>query len=196
MDPARNIGGDFFDFFLIDDDHLGLVIADVSGKGIPAALFMMVSKTLIKNSALAGLSPARTLEAVNRQICENNQEEMFVTVWLGVLEISSGKLIAANAGHEYPVLKRLDGEFMLYNDKHGLVIGAMDSSKYTEYEITLSPGAKLFVYTDGVPEATDAGGQLFGIDRMLDVLNFRFLRFFRSKWQVFILIFKMGIFFG
>lgn len=171
MDPARNIGGDFFDFFLIDDDHLGLVIADVSGKGIPAALFMMVSKTLIKNSALAGLSPARTLEAVNRQICENNQEEMFVTVWLGVLEISSGKLIAANAGHEYPVLKRLDGEFMLYNDKHGLVVGAMDGSKYREYELTLSPGAKLFVYTDGVPEATDADGQLFGIDRMLDVLN-------------------------
>jgi serine phosphatase RsbU (regulator of sigma subunit) len=171
MDPARNIGGDFFDFFLIDDDHLGLVIADVSGKGIPAALFMMVSKILIKNSALAGMSPARTLETVNRQICENNDEEMFVTVWLGVLEISSGKLTAANAGHEYPVVKTPRGKFSLLKDKHGLVVGGMDSVIYRDYELILSPGAKLFVYTDGVPEATDGGGRFFGIDRMLDVLN-------------------------
>ena len=171
MDPARNIGGDFFDFFLIDDDHLGLVIADVSGKGIPAALFMMVSKILIKNSALAGMSPARTLETVNRQICENNDEEMFVTVWMGVLEISSGKLTAANAGHEYPVLKTPGGKFSLIKDKHGLVVGGMDGAVYRDYELILYPGAKLFVYTDGVPEATNAGGQFFGIDRMLDVLN-------------------------
>ena len=171
MDPARNIGGDFFDFFLIDDDHLGLVIADVSGKGIPAALFMMVSKILIKNSALAGMSPARTLETVNRQICENNEEEMFVTVWMGVLEISSGKLTAANAGHEYPVLKTPGGKFSLIKDKHGLVVGGMDGAVYRDYELILYPGAKLFVYTDGVPEATNAGGQFFGIDRMLDVLN-------------------------
>lgn len=171
MDPARDIGGDFFDFFMIDDDHLGLVIADVSGKGIPAALFMMVSKTLIKNSALAGLSPARTLEAVNRQICENNQEEMFVTVWLGILELSSGKLVASNAGHEYPVLKTPDGEFTLYKDRHGMVVGGLDGSKYKDYEIVLAPGAKLFVYTDGVPEATNAAGQFFGLERMLDALN-------------------------
>lgn len=171
MDPARNIGGDFFDFFLIDDDHLGIVIADVSGKGIPAALFMMVSKVLIKNSALAGMSPARTLETVNRQICENNQEEMFVTVWLGVLELSSGKLVAANAGHEYPVVKTPGGKFSLFRDKHGLVVGGMDGVVYKDYEIILSPGAKLFVYTDGIPEATDSGGRFFGIDRMLDALN-------------------------
>ena len=171
MNPAREIGGDFFDFFLIDDDHLGLVIADVAGKGIPAALFMMVSKTLIKNGALAGLSPARALEAVNRQICENNQEEMFVTVWMGVFEISSGKLVAANAGHEYPVLKRPDGEFTLYKDVHGLVVGGMDGTRYKEYEIILSPGSKLFVYTDGIPEATDAGGRFFGIDGLLNALN-------------------------
>ena len=171
MDPARNIGGDFFDFFLIDDDHLCLVIADVSGKGIPAALFMMVSKILIKNSALAGMSPARTLETVNRQICENNQEEMFVTVWMGVLELSSGKLLAANAGHEYPVFKKPDGYFSLFRDKHGLVVGGMDSAVYGDYELVLSPGTKLFVYTDGIPEATDAGGRFFGIDRMLAALN-------------------------
>ena len=171
MNPARDIGGDFYDYFLIDDDHLGLVIADVAGKGIPAALFMMVSKTLIENSALAGLSPAKTLETVNRQICENNQEEMFVTVWLGVLELSSGKLIAANGGHEYPVLKTPDGDFSLFNDFHGLVVGGMDGTKYRDYELTLLPGAKLFVYTDGVPEATDTDGRFFGIDRLLDALN-------------------------
>ena len=171
MDPAKEVGGDFYDFFLIDDDHLGLVIADVSGKGIPAALFMMVSKAMIKNCVLSGLSPAAALEAVNRQVCENNQEDMFVTVWLGVLEISTGRLTAANAGHEYPALKVPDGAFALYKDKHGLVVGGMDEMIYQEYQIDLTPGAKLFVYTDGVPEATNADSELFGSERMLDALN-------------------------
>ena len=171
MDPAKEVGGDFYDFFLTDDDHLALVIADVSGKGIPAALFMMVSKILVKNHIMSGLSPAAALEAVNRQICANNREEMFVTVWLGVLEISTGKLTAANAGHEYPVLKSADGEFEILKDRHGLVIGAMETSKYKEYEITLEPGSKLFVYTDGVPEATDAQNELFGTERMVEALN-------------------------
>ncbi len=170
MDPARAVGGDFYDFFMIDDDHLALVIADVSGKGIPAALFMMVSKILVKNYAMTGLSPAKTLEAVNRQICANNREEMFVTVWLGILEISSGKLTAANAGHEYPTLMQAGG-FTILKDKHGLVIGGMEDAKYRDYECTLAPGDKLFVYTDGVPEATDAESRMFGTERMLAALN-------------------------
>ena len=171
MDPAKEVGGDFYDFFLIDEDHLGLVIADVSGKGIPAALFMMVSKAMLKNSALSGQSPAAVLESVNRQVCENNQEDMFVTVWLGVLEISTGRLTAANAGHEYPALKAPDGGFALYKDKHGLVVGGMDDMIYQEYELRLTPGAKLFVYTDGIPEATNRDNELFGTERMLAALN-------------------------
>lgn len=171
MDPAKEVGGDFYDFFLIDDDHLGLVIADVSGKGIPAALFMTVSKALIKNCAMSGLSPAATLESVNRQICANNQEDMFVTVWIGVLEISTGKLTAANAGHEYPALRASDGGFTLYKDKHGFVVGGIENAVYREYELQLTPGTKLFVYTDGVPEATNRNNEMFGTERMLSALN-------------------------
>ena len=173
MDPAKEVGGDFYDFFLIDDDHLAVVIADVSGKGIPAALFMMGSKILVQNYTMTGMSPGKALEAVNRQICANNREQMFVTVWLGILEISTGKLTCANAGHEYPVLKTPDGDFELYRDKHGFIIGGMDGMHYKEYELTLAPGAKLFVYTDGVPEATDADSKLFGTERMLAALNER-----------------------
>ena len=171
MDPAKEVGGDFYDFFLIDDDHLGLVIADVSGKGIPAALFMTVSKAAVKNCAMSGLSPAAALESVNRQVCSNNPEDMFVTVWLGVLEISTGRLTAANAGHEYPALKTPEGGFALYKDPHGLVIGGIDDMIYREYELRLTPGSKLFVYTDGVPEATNRDNELFGSERMLAALN-------------------------
>lgn len=171
MDPAKEVGGDFYDFFLIDDDHLAIVIADVSGKGIPAALFMMGSKILVQNYAMTGMSPAKVLEAVNHQICQNNREQMFVTVWLGILDIPTGKLTCSNAGHEYPVLKTSDGDFALYRDKHGFIIGGMDGMRYKEYEIMLEPGAKMFVYTDGVPEATDAENNLFGTERMLAALN-------------------------
>ena len=171
MDPAREVGGDFYDYYLIDEDHLCLVMADVSGKGVPAALFMMVCKIILQSCAMLGRSAAETLAKTNEAICSNNQEEMFVTVWLGILEISTGRLTAANAGHEYPVLKRPDGSFELLKDKHGLVIGAMDSAKYREYELTLEPGAKLFLYTDGVPEATNAEERMFGMERMLRALN-------------------------
>ena len=171
MDPAKEVGGDFYNFFLVDDDHLCLMIADVSGKGVPAALFMMASMIILANSAMIGKSPAEILTDTNAAICSNNREEMFVTVWLGILEISTGKLTAANAGHEYPVLKRPDGGFELVKDKHGFVIGGMAGMKYKEYELTLSPGAKLFLYTDGVPEATDANEALFGTERMLTALN-------------------------
>ena len=171
MDPAKEVGGDFYDYFFVDDDHLGLVMADVSGKGVPAALFMMISKILVQNYAMAGRGVKETLEAVNHQICTNNREEMFVTVWLGILEISTGRLTAANAGHEYPVLRKADGLFELVKDKHGFVIGGMDGVKYREYELQMTPGSKLFLYTDGVPEATDANKELFGTDRMLEALN-------------------------
>lgn len=171
MDPAREVGGDFYDFFLVDEDHLCLLIADVSGKGIPAALFMMASRIILASFAKQGLSPAEILRRTNETICQNNREEMFVTVWLGVLEISTGKLTAANAGHEYPVLTGPDGRFELVKDKHGFVIGGMDGVRYKEYELSMVPGSKLFLYTDGVPEATDPDNQLFGTDRMLEALN-------------------------
>ena len=171
MDPAKEVGGDFYDFFLIDETHLGIVMADVSGKGVPAALFMMVSKILVQNYAMTGISPAEVLKAVNDQICSNNREEMFVTVWLGVLDTETGRITAANAGHEYPVVLQAGGQFELIKDKHGLVIGAMDGVRYKEYELTLRPGSKLFLYTDGVPEATNAQNELFGTERMLAALN-------------------------
>ena len=171
MEPAREVGGDFYDFFLIDEDHLCLVMADVSGKGIPAALFMMISKTILQSCAMLGVSPAEILNKTNEALCSNNQVEMFVTVWLGILEISTGRLTCANAGHEYPVLKKADGEFAVYKDKHGLVIGGMEGTKYKEYTLHLEKGDKIFLYTDGVPEATEAENQMFGIGRMLDTLN-------------------------
>lgn len=173
MNPAREVGGDFYDFFLIDEDHLGLVIADVSGKGIPAALFMMISKTILQSCAMLGNGAAETLTRMNEALCSNNQVEMFVTVWLGILQISTGKLAAANAGHEYPAIKRKDGKFELFKDKHGLVIGGMAGTRYKEYEIQLNPGDVLYVYTDGVPEASDAENHMFGTRRMIEALNKR-----------------------
>ena len=171
MDPAKEVGGDFYDFFLIDDDHLCLVVADVSGKGIPAALFMMASKIILQSCAMLGKSASETLTKTNEAICSNNQEEMFVTVWLGILEISTGKLTAANAGHEYPILKHRDGRFEVVKDRHGFVIGGLEGSVYTDYELQLEPGAKLFLYTDGLTEATNADKQMFGIERITKALN-------------------------
>lgn len=171
MDPAKEVGGDFYDFFLVDDDHLALVMADVSGKGVPAAMFMVIAKTLLKNAAQTGASPKAVLEKVNDQLCENNDAEMFVTVWLGILEISTGKLVCANAGHEFPAIRRAGGEFQLFRDKHGFVLAGMEHARYREYELTLSGGDTLFVYTDGVAEATDSQNQLYGTERMLSALN-------------------------
>ncbi len=171
MDPAREVGGDFYDYFLIDDDHLALTISDVSGKGVPGALFMMGAKIMIADYYRLGKSPADVLEAANEAICQSNQEEMFITVWTAILEISTGKVIAANAGHEYPVLRQPGGNFEVMKDKHGFVIGGMEGMKYKEYEFTMEPGSTLFVYTDGVPEATASNGELFGMNRMVESLN-------------------------
>ena len=173
MDPAKEVGGDFYDYFLIDDDHLCMVMADVSGKGIPAALFMMASKIILQSCAMLGQSAAEILTKTNEAICSNNEAQMFVTVWLGIIELSTGKLTAANAGHEYPTLRRANGQFELFKDKHGFVIGGMEGARYREYELQLQPGDKLFVYTDGVPEAMNAQNELFGAARMLAALNER-----------------------
>jgi sigma-B regulation protein RsbU (phosphoserine phosphatase) len=171
MNPAREVGGDFYDFFLIDDDHLCLVMADVSGKGVPGALFMMISKVILQSCAMLGQGVSEILTKTNEALCSNNKVEMFVTVWLGVLEISTGKIIAANAGHEFPAIYRKDGAFQLYKDKHGFVVGGMEGIRYKEYELQMNPGDKLFLYTDGVPEATDANKKMFGTERMIAALN-------------------------
>lgn len=171
MDPAKEVGGDFYDFFFVDEDHLCMIIADVSGKGIPAALFMMSSNIILKNQSMTGKSPAQILTDANNAIWSKNQEKMFVTVWLGILEISTGKLTAANGGHELPAVKDESGSFSLFKDDHGLVLGAMGKSVYKDYEIMLKPGDKIFVYTDGVPEASDSEKNLFGTDRMVEALN-------------------------
>ncbi len=171
MTPAKEVGGDFYDFFFVDEDRLALVIADVSGKGIPAAMFMMMAKNMLQNQAAGGHSPREVLETVNKLLCENNEEKMFVTVWFGILDLSSGVLRAANAGHEYPILKRPGGPFEVLKDKHGFVLGGMKRMKYQEYELRLEPGSKLFVYTDGVAEAMNAGRELFGLDRTVEALN-------------------------
>ncbi|MEG0839022.1 MAG: SpoIIE family protein phosphatase [Hydrogenoanaerobacterium sp.] len=171
MTPAREVGGDFYDFFLIDDDHLGMVMADVSGKGVPAALFMVIAKTLIKNVSQTGLSPKAVLEKVNKQLCVGNEVDMFVTVWLGILEISTGKMLCANAGHEYPVIKRANEDYELLKDKHGFVLAGLEHSRYTEYELQMHQGDRIFLYTDGVPEATNTDNELYGTDRMIYTLN-------------------------
>lgn len=171
MTPAKEVGGDFYDFFLVDDDHLALVMADVSGKGVPAALFMVIAKTLIKNRAQMGGGPANILMDVNDQLCEGNEAELFVTVWLGILEISTGKGMAANAGHEHPVIRRLGGEWELVKYRHSPAVATMEGIRFREHEFELHPGDSLFVYTDGVPEATDGADTLFGTGRMLSALN-------------------------
>ena len=171
MDPAKEVGGDFYDFFLIDKDHLAIEIADVAGKGVPAALFMMMCKNMLKQYAIMGLSPAEVLRRSNNDICQNNQNDMFVTVWFGIYEISSGRLTEANAGHEYPVVCQGSEGFSLIRRKHGMALGVMEGLNYKEYEFSLNKGDLIFVYTDGVPEAADCANKLFGTDRMLEALN-------------------------
>ena len=171
MNPAKEVGGDFYDFFLIDENHLCLVMADVSGKGVPAALFMVIAKTLIKNHALRGESPSEILYNVNNQLCEGNEAEMFVTVWLAIIDLTTGKGMAANAGHEHPAICRAGGKYELVIYRHAPAVAAMEGLRFREHEFELNPGDRLYVYTDGVPEATDANEELFGPERMVDALN-------------------------
>lgn len=171
MTPAKEVGGDFYDFFLIDQDHLGIVMADVAGKGVPAALFMMMSQILVKNFAMLGGSPSTVLQCVNNSICKKNDDNMFITLWFGILSISTGRIEAANAGHEYPAIRRANGRFELFKDKHGLALGCMDNMKYVDYEFIVNKGDTLFLYTDGVPEATDANKKMLKTEGMLEALN-------------------------
>ena len=171
MTPAKEVGGDFYDFFMVDDSHLGIVMADVSGKGVPAALFMVIAKTLITNRSMMGGGPAEILKYVNEQLCEGNKAELFVTVWLAILDVTTGKGLAANAGHEHPAICRSGGQFELDIYRHSPAVATMDGMRFREHEFELHPGDRLFVYTDGVPEATSKEKELFGTDRMLEALN-------------------------
>ena len=171
MDPAKEVGGDFYDFFFVDRDKLVLVIADVSGKGIPAALFMMRAKTAIRGLAENGQSPSAILYRANNTLCEGNDAEMFVTVWLGIIDLTTGKMECASAGHEYPVLMRANMSYEYVKDKHGLVLAAMEGMKFNEYELDFHPGDKLFIYTDGIPEALNTEVEQYGPDRLLAALN-------------------------
>ena len=171
MTPAKEVGGDFYDFFMVDDDHLCILIADVAGKGIPAALFMMATKNIFAGTARMGISPAEVLHTSNNLICARNKESMFLTAWLGILEISTGKLVAANAGHNYPIVRNADGMFECLEDRHGMLLGEFPDMKYENYEIQLKRGSKVFVYTDGLTEATDEHNIMFGMDRIIRALN-------------------------
>ena len=168
MLPAKEVGGDFYNFFLIDDDHLGIVIGDVSGKGVPAALFMMVTNIVVTNRALVGGTPAEILDYVNRDVMEHNTSGMFVTLWLGILELSTGKVIAANAGHDDALVCRRNGDIAPVKSRHNIVIGAFEEARYRNFEFVLEKGDKILLYTDGLTEATDAHEQLFGRARAVE----------------------------
>ena len=171
MDPAKEVGGDFYDFFFVGADKVAIVIADVSGKGIPAALFMMHSKTAIRGLGETGTEIVELFRRVNLELCEGNQAEMFVTVWMAIVDLNTGKTVCVNAGHEYPVLMKKGGDYKLIKDSHALPLGCMSDVLYYSYEIDLKPGDCLYVYTDGIPEAINVDEEQFGTDRMLDVLN-------------------------
>ena len=171
MNPAKEVGGDFYDFFLVDDDHLAVVIADVSGKGVPAALFMVIAKTLIKNHAQNQEAPGTVFTQTNEQLCEGNDAGLFVTGWMGVLEISTGKFVYVNAGHNPPLLKRAGGTFEWLKSRPGFVLAGMEGARYRENTLQLEPGDRLYLYTDGVTEATNSREELFGDERLQNALN-------------------------
>ena len=170
MNPAKEVGGDFYDFFMVDWDHLALVVADVSGKGVPAALFMVVTKTLIKDHSMLGLDPGEILSRTNELLCENNKEMLFVTGWIGIVELSTGKVVFANAGHNPPLVCR-NGEYEYLKEKAGFVLGGMKGIRYKTQEMTLTKGDAIYLYTDGVTESTNASNELYGEDRLLQFIN-------------------------
>ena len=171
MEAAKYVGGDFYDFFMVDDDHLAIAIGDVSGKGVPAALFMAVTKYLIEGQTHPGRGPASVLASANISLCRNNEENMFVTVWLGMLELSTGRLTYCSAGHNPPVIARENSEPDLLRSKTALVLGAREKAKYVPSEIVLSPGDRLLLYTDGITEANDCYEGFYGTDRLMAVVG-------------------------
>ena len=173
MKPAKEVGGDFYNFVLVDDDHLAVWIGDVSDKGVPAALFMMSINIMINIRTCMGGTPSEIMAFVNDNICEHNGENMFITIWLGILEISTGRLTFVNAGHEDMAVYRNGGEFELYKTKHNIAVGIQSGMVYQDFEMQLGKGDRIFIYTDGVPEATDPYDTLFNTDRMISALNER-----------------------
>lgn len=171
MDPAKEVGGDFYDFFMVDDNHVAIVAADVSGKGVPAALFMVIAKTLIKDHTRSDTDLGTVFTEVNDILCESNSEEMFVTAFEGVLDMTTGEFRYVNAGHEIPFICKKDGTFESYKIRAGLILAGMEGTRYRSGSLTLEPGDKLFQYTDGVTEATDANNQLYGMKRLESVLK-------------------------
>ena len=171
MQAAKEVGGDFYDFFLIDRTHLCVVIADVSGKGVPAALFMVIAKTLIKNHAQAGMSPKQVFEAVNDQLCENNEAGMFVTAFMGVLDVTDGSFTYVNAGHNPPLLSTGGAPYDWLKSKRGFVLAGMEHMKYSQQQITLFPGDSLLLYTDGVTEALNPREELYSEARLKAFVN-------------------------
>jgi len=171
MDPAKEVGGDFYDFFLVDQDHLAVVVADVSGKGVPAALFMVIAKTLIKDHAQTGAAAQDVFTEVNRQLCESNEEGLFVTAWMGVLELSTGTLTFVNAGHNPPLVGHAGGAYEYLRSRPGFVLAGMEGTRYRPGSLTLAPGDTLYLYTDGVTEATDAHERLYGEERLKEALD-------------------------
>ena len=171
MIAAKEVGGDFYDFYKLNDSTVAFLAADVSGKGIPAAMFMMTAKTIIKDLAESGMAVNDIFTKANEKLCENNESGMFVTAWMGILDLKTGKLQFANAGHNPPLLKRADGAFEYLKTRAGFVLAGMEGVCYRAGELTLSQGDRLFLYTDGVPEATNKENELYGEDRLLDFIN-------------------------
>mgnify|MGYP002707609432 CR=1 FL=1 len=171
MDPAKEVGGDFYDFFMVDEHHLAIVMADVSGKGVPAALFMVIGKTLIKDHTVPGKDLGEVFKEVNRLLCESNSEGLFITAFEGVLDLVTGEFRFVNAGHEMPFLYRAGGEFQPEKVRPGFVLAGMEQTRYRAGSIMLGVGDKVFQYTDGVTEATNGGNELYGMERLKSVLN-------------------------
>ena len=173
MTPAKEVGGDFYDFFMVDDRHLAIVMADVSGKGVPAALFMVIGKILIKDHTVPGRNLGEVFTEVNNILCESNDNGMFITAFEGVLDLVTGEFRYVNAGHEKPFIYRKGKGYEEYKTRAGFVLAGMENIKYKEQVIQLEAGDRIFQYTDGVTEATDMDKQLYGMDRLNSVLNLK-----------------------
>ena len=171
MIAAKEVGGDFYDFYKLSDTTVAFLAADVSGKGIPAAMFMMTAKTIIKDLAESGMAVNEIFTKANEKLCENNESGMFVTAWMGILDLTTGNVQFANAGHNPPLLKRADGSFEYLKTRAGFVLAGMEGVRYRPSELTLYPGDRLFLYTDGVPEATNVNNKLYGEERLLEFMN-------------------------
>lgn len=171
MEPAKEVGGDFYDFFMVDDTHLAIVMADVSGKGVPAALFMVIGKTLIKDHTTPGRDLGKVFTEVNQLLCESNSEELFITAFEGVLDLVTGEFVYVNAGHEMPFICKAGGDFEPYKIRAAFVLAGMEGMKYRAGSMMLEPGDKIFQYTDGVTEATNINNELYGMERLGAILN-------------------------